>query len=216
MITKYKYTSDHDRSFEKDFDFTDKTIIDFGASMHGVNVDSKYFNTKNNKYATVDLFEIPDSKLHFQGNINSLYLWNQIIQYVEKHDKFDFCLISHTLEDISNPLLTCRMMQVIAKQGYIIVPSKYRELTRCEQKFRGHPHHKWIFNIESDNLIGYPKLNFIEYFDHLDDLANLYSKENEELQIYWDTDIDLKIINDDFLGPTNVEVFEFYKNLHLN
>lgn len=216
MITKYKYTSDHDRSFEKDFNFVNKTIIQFGAAFKGKTVNSEIFNIKNDKYATVDLFPIENSKLHFQGNINSLHLWQNILKYVTENDKFDYCLISHTLEDLSNPVFVCRMMKLIAKQGFIIVPSKYIESTRINKIWRGHPHHKWIFNFENDNFIAYPKLNFIEYLDYINDLENLSSKDNQELQIFWENDIDLKVINDDFLGPSYHDVLEFYKNLLLN
>ena len=51
---------------------------------------------------------------------------------------------------------------------------------------------------------------------HLDKIADNYVKENAELQIFWENEIDLKIVNNDFLGPTVDSVKEYYKDLHLD
>ena len=70
--------------------------------------------------------------------------------------------------------------------------------------------------MENDVFKAYPKQNFIEYETHLDNIADNYVKENAELQIFWENEIDLKIVNNDFLGPTVDSVKEHYKDLHLD
>lgn len=216
MIVEYKYTSDHDRNTDrlKNELLNSKSILDIGA-----NINSFYetdFLINKVRSATVDLFDIPESKLHFKGNISLASVWMNILSYVQKNGKFDYCYISHTLEDISNPKLVCNMMGMVAKKGFIAVPSKYTECKRHNEKYRGYIHHRWIYNIENKVLKGYPKQNFLEYENHLDEIANKHNKNNAELQIFWEDDVDLKIVNDDFLGPSVDAVIGYYKNLHIN
>ena len=80
MITSYRYTFDHDQSFVNEYDFENKTIIELGASMIPIdNQKPKYFTFDNEKYATVDIFDYPKSKLHFKGNLNSFLFWLNIL-----------------------------------------------------------------------------------------------------------------------------------------
>lgn len=212
MIISYKYTSDHDISFANEIDFKNKKILDIGSAMIANN-SIKNFSCDNINYATVDLFPIKDSKLHFQGNISHFALWAQIKNHTEKYGKFDFAFVSHTLEDITNPFLVCNMLGDIAHEGIISCPSKYMECVKHKFGFRGFMHHRWIFNIENNRLVGYPKLNFIDHVNFFDEISNLYTPSNAELQIFWKNDINLQIVNNDFLGPTELDTLENYKNL---
>ena len=217
MIVKYKYTFDHDRNndFLKDWlCLGNKKILDVGSVMTSFSEDKPWIET--NRFATLDLFDNPNSKLHFKGNISLFSTWVSILDYVDQNGKFDCCYMSHTLEDIANPKLVCNIFGSIADRGFIAIPSKYVECKRLGESYRGYIHHRWIFNMENDVFKAYPKQNFIEYETHLDKIADHYVKENAELQIFWENEIDLKIVNNDFLGPTVDSVKEYYKDLHLD
>jgi hypothetical protein len=217
MIVKYNYTFDHDRNndFLKDWLYLgNKKILDVGSDMTSIYEDKPWIEI--NRFATLDLFDIPNSKLHFKGNISLFSTWQSILSYVDQNGKFDCCYISHTLEDISNPKMVCNILGSIADRGFIAIPSKYAECKRREGLYRGYIHHRWIFNMENNVFKAYPKQNFIEHETHLDKIANNYIKENAELQIFWENEIDLKIVNDDFLGPTIDSVKKYYKDLHID
>src|SRR5271154_1289163 len=67
--------------------------------------------------------------------------WNSI-----PDKSFDFAMISHTLEDIRDPLYVCSQMIRCAKRGYIEAPSKFRECAKVapSDTFAGYDHHRWI------------------------------------------------------------------------
>ena len=86
------------------------------------------------------------------------------------HDPFpfedksiDFCICSHTLEDVRDPVWVCSEMNRIAKRGYIEVPSPAFELTRDREP--GVPvglcHHRWIVDIRGNLVVFLPKWHFI-------------------------------------------------------
>ena len=67
--------------------------------------------------------------------------------------ELDFVVCSHTLEDIRDPLWVCSEMIRIAKAGYIEVPSRLWETCRGhEPKIAGLSHHRWLIEIEGDNV----------------------------------------------------------------
>lgn len=55
-----------------------------------------------------------------------------LLDYVDRHGKFDFVICSHTLEDLNLPEAVCSLINKIGKGGYIPVPSKYAEPTALE------------------------------------------------------------------------------------
>jgi len=190
-------------------------VIDIGASA----------NSWAKEYMT-HYFDIvqPDVEMSgvkgFHGNICHVESWDGVLKDVEKNGKFDFAICTHTLEDICNPDLVAKMLTKIAKKGFNATPSKYIEMTRHEftnQKpagfWRGWQHHRWIFNKEHNDIVAYPKLSFIEYMGEFDKLAEQKHIDNEELQWCWQDECIIKFINNDYLGPTPMAVFEYYRNL---
>ncbi len=131
----------------------------------------------------------------FIGDISNpdvwLSVWDEAVDLV---NHWDYAICTHTLEDIVNPMFACRNIQLIAKRGLIIVPSKFREFARFQGPFRGYMHHHWIFDVTDGQFTAYPKLNFIE--DKRFDLIPGPEKGGEELIIEWEGSIDLKMIND--------------------
>ena len=132
--------------------------------------------------------------------------------YVEKHGKFSFCNCTHTLEDIADPMVALKYMPMIAEQGFIAVPSKYYELQRRES-FRGAIHHRWIWNGRNNRLVGYPKINLIEYISYGEYDKIIAEQSETELRVFWQDDIDYEIINNDYLGPTREAVIDMYVDL---
>jgi len=74
---------------------------------------------------------------HFKCDITHPCSWEPILEYVSRMGKFDFCICTHTLEDIMNPVFVCEQMSAIAHAGYIAFPSKCRELARIEGNYSG-------------------------------------------------------------------------------
>lgn len=128
-------------------------------------IDPKNYNKFNNK---VEIFKV---------DINDPREWNCILDDVEKNGKFDFVICSHTLEDINNPKISCEMLNKIGKSGYISMPSKYAEMavfefkSNCGLPYKGYHHHRWIYQIKNDTLIGVPKMNFHDYIQFKFDIA---------------------------------------------
>ncbi len=70
-------------------------------------------------------------------------------------DFFDFAVISHTLEDIRDPIGVCRELSRISKAGYIEVPAPVEELTwGVHGPWVGWTHHHWITELRGgDELV---------------------------------------------------------------
>jgi hypothetical protein len=179
-----------------------KKVIDIGGSTSFAD---------GHLTAIVD-FNQPMAKAeyNFIGNINQPDVWAKVHAHVKKHGKFDFAICTHTLEDISNPVYVCSQIEQIAKEGYIVVPSKFKEMGRFSGKYRGFIHHRWIFDVVKGKLTGYPKINYIEQ-PHFDALTGITDKD--ELTYFWKDKIGLQVINDDWLGPTVEDVEHYYKQL---
>jgi hypothetical protein len=149
---------------------------------------------------------------YFKVNLNRYEDWEPVRSYVAEHGKFSFAICSHTLEDIANPMLVMDTLPQIAEQGYIAVPSKYREFSFVEGRHRGYLHHRWIYDIrpqEPNLFVGYPKLGFLEYHTKLHSLANA-SDTIAELNFRWKDRIPYRIVNDDYLGPDSDSVKNYY------
>ena len=96
----------------------------------------------------------------FQADLTNPFTWDELLDYVEKNGKFSFSICTHTLEDISHPELTIYLLEKISNEGYIAVPSKYREMSNVEGiEYRGYIHHRWICNIRNNVFTLFPKIN---------------------------------------------------------
>src|SRR5688572_18699415 len=77
----------------------------------------------------------------FVGDIDQPYIWDDVLAHAVKHGKWDYAICTHTLEDINNPWYAAKMISLIAERGLVVVPSKYRELSRfSDPYFRGYIH----------------------------------------------------------------------------
>jgi len=213
VITSLEYTGWPDRNkvtayLEKNTkNGTFKTILDIGASASGWS--APYVT----HYVDVNVWSHDSGKTGFIGSATSVDLWKKITNWVKFNGKFDFCICSHTLEDISNPQLVCEMMPKIAKEGYIAFPSKFSELIRHPGKpFLGWVHHRWIFNKEGDRVVAYPKLPFLEY-ENWTSLSNDTQSSCWELQFFWENDFTIQTVNNDYMGPSEHAVYEYFKKL---
>ncbi len=76
--------------------------------------------------------------------------------------QFDYCICSHTLEDIRDPIGVCSEMVRVAKAGYIEVPSRLSEQCRGhEPGIVGISHHRWLIEVEGAGLRFTPKIHSI-------------------------------------------------------
>jgi len=188
-------------------------VVDVGGSMGGWS--SKYVD------AIVDFNDFPGNNQnikHFTCDITHPDSWKEILLYVEKNGKFDFCICTHTLEDIMNPCYVSEQIQKIAKEGYVAVPSKYRELMRFENGsngYRGYIHHRWIFDICNNIFVGYPKINYLDSTNIFDKISDM--DENKcDLSFFWKDKIDIEYINNNYLGPSVGLVINYYNALLQN
>ena len=210
-----KYTFERDRASALEYL---KQLVSNNPEARILDVGGNH-STWAGQYAThyVDLFDVPNAKT-FIGNMNMFQVWQDVYEDVEKNGKFDFCICTHTLEDICNPQMPLYMMDNIAKEGYIATPSKYAELTTNIHALRGSVHHRWIFNNENNKFVIYPKVNWVEREPKFDAVCyetwqQMLDAKTEEIQFFWKDNIDYEFINNDYLGPSDTAIFLYYDRL---
>lgn len=163
--------------------------------------------------AIVDFNDIPlnSSIKHFKCDITNPNDYSELMTHVEQNGKYDFCICTHTLEDIMNPAFVCEQIEKISKEGYIAFPSKHRELARIEGYYRGYIHHRWIFIPKEDYILSFPKINYIEdpIFNKVANAANNVC----DLSFYWKDRIKIKYVNNNYLGPNVSAVISYYNEL---
>jgi len=184
------------------------TVVDIGGSVNGWStpyIDAIVdFNVPEN---------LPNHITHYQCDITHPDSWKKILEDVNKNEKFDFCICTHTLEDIMNPGFVCEQMSKIAHAGYIAVPSKHRELSRFEYScYRGYIHHRWIFTINDNQCIGFPKINYIDSVNTFDAVADV-SYGRCDLSFYWNGEMKIHYLNNNYLGPSVEHVVNYYNQL---
>jgi len=82
---------------------------------------------------------------------------------------FDFCICSHVLEDIRDPLWVCSEMSRVAKRGYIETPNRRVEssFSVSSALFTGWPHHRWFVEIVGQGLRFTHKTNMLNAYPEL-------------------------------------------------
>jgi len=185
------------------------SVIDLGGSIGG------WTYSHVNAIGDINVPKSDDRVKFFQLNANLGDDWEELIEYVNKNGKFDFSICSHMLEDISNPQYVCKQLSKISKTGYIAVPSKYMELSKGDMGMKGCIHHRWIFNFIDNKFTGFPKIPLIE-IDKSFDSIGLHQPEYANLGFFWDNEIELYIINNDYLGPSVENVIWMYRKKLFN
>lgn len=61
-------------------------------------------------------------------------------------------------------------------------------------------------------FIGFPKINYLDSNDKFDSIANL-SNDVQDLSFYWKNSIDIKYLNNNYLGPNVNAVIHYYDKL---
>jgi hypothetical protein len=187
------------------------TVVDVGGAISGWSSSVIDALVDFNEYVDNNSLNIK----HFKCDITHPDSWHDILKYVEKNGKFDFCICTHTLEDIMNPVFVCEQIAKISKAGYIAVPSKYCELSRFENgynSYRGYIHHRYIFDIVDTIFMGYPKINYIDSNSVFHKITDL-DKNRKDLSFYWIDSVDIKYINNNYLGPDINSVIKYYNSL---
>ena len=100
------------------------TVVDVGGSMNS------WSSPVANAFVDVTLPPptVGKNLTFFKADIQNPRTWGEIKEYVRIHGKFNFSICSHTLEDLSLPPLTLRLLEDISHDGFIATPTKYREL----------------------------------------------------------------------------------------
>lgn len=198
-------------------------VLDVGGAMNpwADEVVTHYF----------DILDMPGKKV-WKGDVSSEESWedfiiDQFYSTKEPPDRFDFAICTHLIEDIRNPEVVLSYLPHVAKEGFISFPSKHWELCRgveCSSErdmkiwgsnstFRGFFHHRWIYSIQNNQLVAFPKLNFVDHMSGLE-WATRENKDKSfhETSFWWKDDIPFRFFNDDYLGPNGYTVFEKYRN----
>src|SRR3989304_6747666 len=131
-----------------------------------------------------------------------------------KDKEFDFCLCSHTLEDLTYPFLVIEEMERVAKRGLIVTPSMGADMVFSHydlsdwltgaRRVPGHSHHKWFFLGKKNKMIIIPKNYGVLYtsgFQIVD------WKGKSDLEFTWHDKINYEVVTD-----LNIhELIDFYE-----
>jgi len=120
-----------------------------------------------------------------------------------KDNEFDFCLCSHTLEDLISPFLVLEEMARTAKRGLIVTPSfgsdivfshlNFTDWLTGARRIPGQAHHKWLFYKQGRKIRIIPK-NFSILYTSNFQVAQWSGAE--EFVYYWEGKIEYEKGND--------------------
>jgi len=139
-----------------------------------------------------------------------------------KDNEFDFCLCTHTLEDLSHPFLVLDEMSRVAKRGYIVTPSTGKDMVFSHfditnwlsgsRRLPGDAHHKWFFVKKRKKLQIVPKNYPILYTPRF----HIVGWEGEdEMRYYWEGEIDYTAENSLNIHKL-IDKYEDYLQKHNN
>jgi hypothetical protein len=175
-------------------------VIDIGGVVNGW--------TKAFADFVVDINSI-NSKRSLSIDICIDSQWKSLIDIVEKEGKFDYCICTHTLEDLYNPFSALNFIPLIAKQGIITMPDARTELSRIENSgWLGYIHHRWIFDQKDGKMLIIPKLNFLESI-----VKGSLQKNISEIRYEWTQTIPYEVFMNNYLGPNVNTVINEYTSL---
>lgn len=190
---------------------TDK-ILDVGGSMNqhpeiGIDTLADAIRPEESKHYKSKLLAKNFVRLDLNGD-----------RFPFKDDEFDFCLCTHTLEDLPYPFLAIDEMSRVAKKGYIATPSFGKDITFSHINFTnwgtgtrrvpGLAHHKWLFYERGGVMNVVPK-----------NYPLLYSSEfqfikwtgEEEFKFYWEKKINYREFKDVDFDDLIMEYRSFVK-----
>jgi hypothetical protein len=182
--------------------------IDVGAS-------AMYWSYPECKFVADSVVVSNSDTTFFNVNLEDKNTWNELLNYVEQHGKFDFSICSHTLEDIFNPLDLIELLTKISKSGFVAIPSKYDEfLFLYNNSYRGNAHHKQFFDMVDNELVIFPKFSWIEN----DERSNEITKNNKgrELSFIWENEIPVKVFGQGTPFTSDSDLINTYYKKLLN
>ena len=95
-----------------------------------------------------------------QGDIHDPGVWDEI-----SRRNFAFCICSHVLEDIRDPLFVLARLREHFSHGYIATPNKHTEFNHIQSPaFVGYWHHRWIFTLSDGRLLVVAKFPLASQF----------------------------------------------------
>jgi hypothetical protein len=99
----------------------------------------------------------------------------------------DYCVCSHTLEDLRDPIWVCHEMVRIAKRGYIEMPSRVFEASRNREAGVpvGLSHHRWHVEIAGSHITFHPKNHEIHGHHSLSLPESYWKTVPEEQMVTW-------------------------------
>ncbi len=118
--------------------------------------------------------------------------------YVIENGMFDYCICTHTLEDLYNPFPALNNMPKLAHAGVITMPSMADELSPVQNlAWNGYIHHRWIFDYLDGNIFIIPKIFGLESFIS----SKMNKRKGSEIKYEWEKEIPYKIFMDNYIGP---------------
>jgi len=175
---------------------TDK-VLDVGGSMkqhRDINIDT-----------IIDIIR-PEESPYYSGKLLAKHFAKVDItkeKFPFEDKEFDFCLCTHTLEDLTYPFLAIEEMSRVAKRGYIATPSFGHDIVFSHINFTnwhtgarrepGISHHKWLFYKKGKVMYVVPKNYPLLYSSGFHFVK--WSGE-EELEYCWEDEIKYKEVKD--------------------
>jgi hypothetical protein len=183
-------------------------VIDIGGGVNGW--------TRDIVDVVVDI-RVEDTAKTLQVDICNEQDYGKILDYVQANGIFDYCICTHTLEDLYNPFPALINMPKFAKAGVITMPSMTDELSPVQNlAWNGYLHHRWMYEYLDGRIYIIPKIYGIEAFIS----SRMSRAKGSEIKYEWGGAIPYSIFMNNYLGPdiltvTN-ELRKLVEKLNLN